>query len=1531
MIHRDGLISGRLLLQDTHTLINYIINLNLFIMKKLLSSLLVFFFVSANVSATNFYVVPGGTGGGSGWDQASALGSVATAVNWSAGLGDTVFVAAGTYNETVSIKDGTVVLGGYDPATGERDIEKNVTILDGTGLGDAGANKYVLVKYDPGCEHPTLIEGFTLQNGYHQYEGGGAIIRGNVILSKCIIKDCNTPSSGGAVYNVGGTIQDCYITNCKANYGAGVYNDGGIVKGSTIEFCAATSRAGGVYMNGGILENSILRGNGGKYGGAICNYANGVVRNCVIHNNEETVGSWPNSGGVYNPEGIVANCIIASNAGKQYAGIHSDKPVVNTITWNNQATDASHTAETNYASTSGGSLNNASDNGNDGAKSALVLNADNAAADGPQFVKPTTFAGFPETAEDTLAIREADFSFLPTSPCIDKGIVNENAPAYDLLGVERPQGAAYDLGAYEYKAEAPIKPVGPQLNIYASGLSSTLAEGQLTVKYTLNAEATEVSLLVLNGEETVATYPLTGLAKGANEATVDVSALAAGAYNWAIKAASEERTELSEDLLAGNHAYDFYQPRGLASDFNPESPFFGNIYMGNSKSGKPGAAITEDKTPTGVAIFDALLAQQGSIYGGGVTWEADGWGPGRIKVGEDGMVYVNDHAKTTAGVFKMDPANPSANFTPVLDLAQRGVTFALPVAMEIIGSGAERTLYTWNYIGVNDGQILKYAIGENDNYALAPDTFAVASFTGNQYAEIAADGRGGFWLTQNRGQIDGYHALAHMNNEGVIDYTAGDHTDIFTSPNGKASARGVVSLNKEKNLLAMAWDKTAAVFSIAYDETTGAPTLTKEYATNTIGTNVDAVCFDYAGNLYVGSASSERLHVFATPSANVTTTPAPKADVIAVGVMVGTYTVGGEGADFASLAEATTAVNTTPIVGDVTLAIAADLTETTNSGLVNTTEYTIKVTSATATQQVITFTSETKNAGPEGSLIIGSSDPVTGTNEVATKNVIIDNVALVHKNAASKGRLVIYGAADGIILSNLSSTLEYTGGTHEIETIKGASGAVPQNTIIRGCTITGKNTTWALCFRQANGAIIEDCIFDCEGQAEGAFGYTIMARTEFTGQGIFRNNRLIKFVETDTKGTGFLSLQGGNWIVENNYFGGMDYVGEGATRLVYIRPISGVGTIIRHNTFHVPAFTNKPGNTDNQNACIEGIPAAEIRNNIFVYDDPTARFNFYINAINTVENNVFYYDETNANAFINAGKKWAEYTAADANIWAEVHFTDAAAGDLSLTGASDGDINLAVPAIADVTTDITGKARHEGTVYAGAYEGIDFIVPQPTEMWLNPGWGEITAGGEMFEVTVNFDIEVSEEDLAANLKWSADREGVMVMGLNEAMIYVPADAEAGQLVVTATYGDLEAVGYYTIVPAGPQGITITPNEDLEIESLGTLQLTALLYPEDATNKVIWWSSDESLATVSETGLVTSLVTEQDTTVTINAKVEYFDEIKAYVEIKLLGAKQGTGLENADAEQVRVRKVFENGNVYIIREGVRYTISGIRIE
>jgi hypothetical protein len=62
--------------------------------------------------------------------------------------------------------------------------------------------------------------------------------------------------------------------------------------------------------------------------------------------------------------------------------------------------------------------------------------------------------GYPGTgniSSDPLFVDAAngDYRLQSGSPCIDTG-TSEGAPSTDILGVARPQGAGYDMGAYEY-------------------------------------------------------------------------------------------------------------------------------------------------------------------------------------------------------------------------------------------------------------------------------------------------------------------------------------------------------------------------------------------------------------------------------------------------------------------------------------------------------------------------------------------------------------------------------------------------------------------------------------------------------------------------------------------------------------------------------------------------------------------------------------------------------------------------------------------------------------------------------------------------------------------------------------------------------------------------------------------------------------------------------------------------------------------------------------------------------------------------
>ena len=389
--------------------------------------------VALCASASNKYVKPDGDDSLDGKSWENALATIQTAV-WGVPAGDTVFIAEGEYNQAFSVSDGQTILGGFNPATGERDIELYETIIDGKDLG-----KWIIVKYDAPPTSLITIDGLTMQNAEHSSEGGAIFMRGNMILSNCKIINCHGSNGGGIHLEQGAaTVQ-------------------GVVRNCIIELCSATSSGGAIRNKGGLIENCIIRGCEGKYG-AIRNDA-GTVRNCVLHNNSASVSGWPNSGGIYNPGGVVINCTLCNNWGSQYAGIHSDGDVFNTVCWGNKPEDG-FGEPVNYIAGSNSACNVADQGfGHDAGFLTKELNADNSAADGPNFRNPTTFVGAPTNAGQIAAMRNADFSISDLSVALlDKGNA-EHAPETDLEGVARPKSAGIDIGAYEFDPNAEIVPV----------------------------------------------------------------------------------------------------------------------------------------------------------------------------------------------------------------------------------------------------------------------------------------------------------------------------------------------------------------------------------------------------------------------------------------------------------------------------------------------------------------------------------------------------------------------------------------------------------------------------------------------------------------------------------------------------------------------------------------------------------------------------------------------------------------------------------------------------------------------------------------------------------------------------------------------------------------------------------------------------------------------------------------------------------------------------------------------------------------
>ena len=118
---------------------------------------------------------------------------------------------------------------------------------------------------------------------------------------------------------------------------------------------------------------------------------------------------------------------------------------------------------------------------------------------------------------------------------------------------------------------------------------------------------------------------------------------------------------------------------------------------------------------------------------------------------------------------------------------------------------------------------------------------------------------------------------------------------------------------------------------------------------------------------------------------------------------------------------------------------------------------------------------------------------------------------------------------------------------------------------------------------------------------------------------------------------------------------------------------------------------------------------------------------------------------------------------------------------------------------------------------------------------------------------------------ASAVAWSVT-EGTSYVSLSAASgatVTVTAVA-AGNAVVTAAVGGVSATCEITVEAPDPTSVTIA--ETAQVDIAGTVSLTAELAPAGATGTVVWSTEDDTVATVSQQGVVTG-VSEGKTTIT----------------------------------------------------------------
>lgn len=511
-----------------------------------------------------------------------------------------------------------------------------------------------------------------------------------------------------------------------------------------------------------------------------------------------------------------------------------------------------------------------------------------------------------------------------------------------------------------------------QMNPYTSQMQRVFSDGEtISFKYVLNGNAESIDILVdIDGdtefEDTEVVYTITDPTKltrlSSNGLPVQhVVEIPLATFRAKIPTGQDctwaMRTN-REEYAVPTHAYPnnwgrmvYNMPKGLAVDNNPESDYFGNIYTTESKTctsadGVGNTLAGGNKTNyakgEGVYAYYPTLDQyeyptDHTCYKGGVNWTgssttSDEYAPFRLAVAPDGMVFVNDNRRqddgVTAALYRIQPSklNTNLNFDQILspdDLSKCSVDgHPRAMSMAIMKNGNKQELYVLNAYRRSS---------VSNSYSYHPhlhrwtlngtsveshkEWVVCKNVTDNKESEIVYNGKSyeivnqtttmvpgiynDLWIAQRRVTPDANPCLMHLkidaNDNLICDFIIVVNADGKESINKNllkingegACPKAALALSADGSMLALGSNGYINVLDITYDPTTKTPTLvhnnTKTIQLSTTkGAAVvcNALAFDRANNLYAMSETTHQFYIYALPGQASTLIPAKKSMAI---------------------------------------------------------------------------------------------------------------------------------------------------------------------------------------------------------------------------------------------------------------------------------------------------------------------------------------------------------------------------------------------------------------------------------------------------------------------------------------------------------------------------------------------------------------------------------------------------------------------------------------------------------------------------
>ena len=416
--------------------------------------------------------------------------TIQAAIDAAAATGDEIWVEQGTYALTamITVNKKVAIYGGFTGAEtllSQRNWVTNVTTVDGQNT--------------VGCFYTTAdatIDGFTITRGYKGGSGdvdkGAGILNGDpslgappadapdLTVANCIFyRNESFVKSGGAICNftsAGNLVitASTFTENFGDEQGGAIRVQKGnvIIEDSVFTGNKIKKDTGGVggaiaissTAGAAVIERCTFTGNKCRDAGAVSADVNATFTRCIFANNNPVIAA-PRYGTIGSRGDLpvtVTNCLFYGNRVQYGGGIaingsgtNENLNVMNCTFANNILVGTGATGGAIYSLKTGGTAFNVTN-------CILWGNTNtNEIAGATGFLAPTvSYTDTDQTGyagsngninQDPLFVDPitSDFHIQGISPCISSATAT-GAPNNDLEGTPRPQGVAFDMGAFEY-------------------------------------------------------------------------------------------------------------------------------------------------------------------------------------------------------------------------------------------------------------------------------------------------------------------------------------------------------------------------------------------------------------------------------------------------------------------------------------------------------------------------------------------------------------------------------------------------------------------------------------------------------------------------------------------------------------------------------------------------------------------------------------------------------------------------------------------------------------------------------------------------------------------------------------------------------------------------------------------------------------------------------------------------------------------------------------------------------------------------